>query len=234
MKAKRGWPGSPAGFIEVVPRPFDREIIADLQTMETGMATIFPRPFAIGQCPVTNEQFLRFIQATKYVPGDEDSLSCQMFLAHWEGGAMPPADILTHPVTFVSYDDALACALWIGGRLPRYEEWLYAAHSGRNTRFPWGDVFSPAVCNVREGGVGGTTPVGQYSPDGDSAMGCVDMVGNVWEWTSEAVGEECDLLVAMGPGWDHPSFQSEIVRDRSYRNHSVGFRVTRGACPPYE
>ena len=54
--------------------------------------------------------------------------------------------------------------------------------------YPWGDDFDAARCNSAEGGVGGTTPVGQYSTEGDSPYGLADMAGNVWEWTSTLFG----------------------------------------------
>ena len=69
--------------------------------------------------------------------------------------------------------------------------------------------------------------VGRFSPQGDSPSGCCDMIGNVWEWTSTPYGDDGDIFLAMGTGWDHYSFQTEIPLDTSYRNHSVGFRVVR-------
>ncbi|UCG12637.1 MAG: SUMF1/EgtB/PvdO family nonheme iron enzyme [Deltaproteobacteria bacterium] len=140
---------------------------------------------------------------------------------------MPPTHQGNHPVTFVSYDDALACAEFMQGRLPTYHEWLYAAYGGTNHRFPWGDSFPADRCNVRESGVGGTTPAGLYSPHGDSPLGCTDMVGNVWEWTSTPIDEQEEMFLAMGTGWDHYSIQPEVPLDRACRHHSVGFRVVR-------
>jgi formylglycine-generating enzyme required for sulfatase activity len=55
---------------------------------------------------------------------------------------------------------------------------------GRKRRYPWGDEFDKTRCNTSESGIGSTTPVGKYSPRGDSPYGCADMAGNVWEWTS--------------------------------------------------
>jgi formylglycine-generating enzyme required for sulfatase activity len=50
--------------------------------------------------------------------------------------------------------------------------------------YPWGDEPDPSLCNTREARLGETTPVGMFSPAGDSPYGCADMVGNVWEWTN--------------------------------------------------
>ncbi len=62
-------------------------------------------------------------------------------------------------------------------------EWERAARGTDGREYPWGDYWQEGRCNSWEAGVRGTTPVGQYSPDGDSPDGCADMAGNVWEWT---------------------------------------------------
>jgi formylglycine-generating enzyme required for sulfatase activity len=51
-------------------------------------------------------------------------------------------------------------------------------------RYPWGDEFDKKKCNTSESGIGDATPVGKYSPAGDSPYGVADMAGNVWEWIS--------------------------------------------------
>jgi len=54
----------------------------------------------------------------------------------------------------------------------------------KKRKYPWGNEFDQTKCNTYESGIGATTPVGEYSPQGDSPYGCADMAGNVWEWTS--------------------------------------------------
>jgi len=99
-----------------------------------------------------------------------------------------------HPVVHVSYEDALAYARWSDKQLPTETEWEYAARAGQATAYAWGDEFTPrgkAMANTWHGqfpwhndqppGKDRTTPVGTYPPN---SWGLLDMIGNVWEWTS--------------------------------------------------
>jgi formylglycine-generating enzyme required for sulfatase activity len=84
------------------------------------------------------------------------------------------------------------------GRWPRFVKRLIRRKGGgqemegqedkvierRKQVYPWGNEFDPSQCNTGEARLDHTTPVGIYSPEGDSPYGCADMVGNVWEWTS--------------------------------------------------
>jgi formylglycine-generating enzyme required for sulfatase activity len=67
--------------------------------------------------------------------------------------------------------------------LPNEVEWEKAARGEYGNFWPWGNIFKPQHCNSNEGGKNDTTPVGSYSPAGDSPFGLADMAGNVWEWT---------------------------------------------------
>ena len=130
--------------------------------------------FYVDKYPVTNAEYAKFVEATGHPPPPD-----------WEekGGTYPP-DMANHPVVFVNWFDAQDYAAWAGKRLLTETEWEKAARGTDGRVYPWGDWFDKVMCNASEAGVGGTTPVGKYSPFGDSPYRVCDMAGNVWEWTA--------------------------------------------------
>jgi formylglycine-generating enzyme required for sulfatase activity/DNA-binding XRE family transcriptional regulator len=128
--------------------------------------------FYIDVHPVTNADYSRFVADT----GHERP-------QHWpeEDGAFPVV-AADHPVVYVTWKDAAAYADWAGKELPSSQQWEKTARGTRGAVYPWGDQPTPAKCNVRENGVGGTTAVDCYQ-SGGSPYGVYDMCGNVWEWS---------------------------------------------------
>jgi len=119
--------------------------------------------------------------------------------ANWRHPYGPDSDLHgldDHPVVHIAYEDAEAYAKWAGKRLPTEAEWEFAARGGLvGAEYAWGDELAPQgrrLANYWEGafpyerrnddGFARTSPVGFYPPNG---YGLFDMIGNVWEWTSD-------------------------------------------------
>jgi formylglycine-generating enzyme required for sulfatase activity len=138
-----------------------------------------PYDYWMARFPITNEQYNSFVQS--------------------RGGSHPVSDWKSkrdHPVVEVTWHDAMTYCRWLYTflkgelptglvlRLPTEAEWEKAARGTDGRIYPWGNTFDRNKCNTDEGAKGDTTtPVGAYSPGGDSPFGCADMSGNVWEWT---------------------------------------------------
>lgn len=123
-----------------------------------------------------------------YVPG-----------ADWRHPRGPQSSIEgmgNHPVVHIAFEDAEAYATWAGKALPTEAEWEFAARGGlEGAEFPWGNELTPGGRhmantwqgefpwqNLEEDGHRWTAPVGSYPANG---YGLYDMVGNVWEWTTD-------------------------------------------------
>jgi serine/threonine-protein kinase len=134
--------------------------------------------YYIARAPVTNAQYLVFVQRAGHEPPDR-----------WRQGK-PLKGSENYPVTNISWRDAVAYCEWLAKvtgehyHLPSEAEWEKAARGLDGQIYPWGDGWDAGRCNGFEAGVHTKTPVGAYSPEGDSPYDCVDMAGNVWEWTS--------------------------------------------------
>lgn len=172
---------------------------------------------------VTVARFAEFVEATGYVTEAEKFGCAAVFMgllndrelaannvagtpwwgrvdgAIWkapEGPGSSIEDRMDHPVTQVSWNDAMAFAYWVGGRLPTEAEWEHAARGGnRRRRYPWGDeepTDAKVFCNIWQGrfphqntladGFFGTAPARSFTPTED---GFYNLAGNIWEWTSD-------------------------------------------------
>jgi formylglycine-generating enzyme required for sulfatase activity len=145
---------------------------------------IYLSEYWIAKHPVTNAQYAAFTHATGRRPPD-----------HWPAGKSPPGQE-NHPVVNVSLRDANAYCRWLAEltgksyRLPTEAQWEKAARGAEGWLYPWGNRWDHKRCNTREADQRGTTPVGLYSPAGDSPYGCADMAGNVLEWVSDWYKED--------------------------------------------
>jgi formylglycine-generating enzyme required for sulfatase activity len=182
--------------------------------------------YYLGLTPVTNAQYLAFVQATdRHPPRD------------WRKGR-PPRGKEHHPIVNVSWYDAVAYCRWLAGvtgrpyRLPTEAEWEKGARGSDGRIYPWGDRWDPARCNSKEGGVENTTPAGAY-PQGASPYGLLDMAGNVWEWTSSLYR---DYPYRADDGREDPdSADSRVLRGGSWLNlyDSTRCAYRRSYTPAY-
>jgi len=161
--------------------------------------------YCIGRRPVTNADYQRFIEDNPDCPVPYSPMRfAQRY--NWDRQARTfPRGLEDHPVVLVTWQDARAYCRWLSEvtgyrcRLPSEAEWEKAATAlpslgssslrselqAKNRVYPWGDEFDEERCNVDAHAALRleSSPVGQYSPTGDSPYGLVDMAGNVWEWT---------------------------------------------------
>lgn len=128
--------------------------------------------FLMDQYEVTNSQYAEFCKATG------NALPQFWGMAGFRCGP----DYPDHPVTGVSFIDAMNYARWAGKRLPTEAEWEYAARGGLIARsFPLGDSADSTTINFGKK-YNGTLKIGSFAPNG---FGLYDITGNVWEWTSD-------------------------------------------------
>lgn len=204
--------------------------------IEQPCTQVMGKAFEIGKNPVTNLEYFSFVWKTGYrVPKG------------WVGFKFTEGMELL-PVVNVSKIDAEAYCAWLKEmtgkdyRLPTEGEWERAASGTDGRIYPWGDEFDPWRCNTKDSGKGGPTPIGSYSPAGDSPVGAVDMAGNVYEWTSDVMlpypyGElpptpPKDIrYVVRGGAWYYSHrlarCQSREGQQAGHVSAAVGFRVAR-------
>jgi formylglycine-generating enzyme required for sulfatase activity len=202
---------------------------------EKPQRTIDLPDYWIGRTPVTNAQYKRFLDANPRhrVPYAEESWAKpynwdQTRRAYPEGKA-------EHPVVLVSWDDAQAFCDWARLQLPSEQAWEKAARGTDGRVWPWGDEPPTADhCNFNNN-VGGTTPVDRYSPRGDSPYGCVDMAGNVLEWTASWY-REGETRAVRGGSWLSSTQSSRAAYRLDYnpddRDYLIGFRVAEHLSDP--
>lgn len=139
--------------------------------------------YYMARFPVTVRQYKDFLDATdrwQYLERRE----------HWKNWE----EKKNHPVVLVAWDEAMSYCQWLNShkqerlpagliiRLPTETEWEKAARGTDGREWAWGNDFDLNKCNFKGNNIGTTTPVGNYSPHGDSLYGCSDMIGNVKEW----------------------------------------------------
>jgi ergothioneine biosynthesis protein EgtB len=179
------------------------------------------QPFRIARAPVTNSEFAAFVEEGGYRQrrfwSDEgwrwrESADAQapVYWRHTDDGGWAVRRFARieplapyQPVMHVNWYEADAWCRWAGRRLPTEAEWEAAAAGpdAAKTKFPWGDdPATPARANL-DGFALEAIDVAACAA-GDSAWGCRQMIGNVWEWTAS-------------PFAPFPGFSADIYQDYS-------------------
>jgi iron(II)-dependent oxidoreductase len=192
------------------------------------------REYLIGRTPITNATYLTFVEGGGYERrewwSDEGWAWKEDYDITRPGGWTPdhraewcltglqPLDP-DRPVVHISWFEADAFARAHDGRLPTEAEWEKAAtwdqEQGRALTNPWGDGRAVPGVHVNVDQLpGGPAGVGSF-PAGASPYGCLDMIGNVWEWTSSEFG-------------GYPGFSAYPYREYSEVFFGSGYRVLRG------
>lgn len=245
------------------PRAYDNE---------RSRHTVELAAFAIDRAPVTNAAHLAFVAdggyerpelwnergwAWRQEAGLEAPAGWERHPGGWSvlrfGRHLALDELLHEPVQHVCWFEADAHARWAGRRLPTEQEWEVAASwdpaTGRSRRWPWGDDEpTPARANLGQRH-DGPAAVGAH-PTGASALGCHQLVGDVWEWTSSGfhpwpgfeafpyreyseVFWDGDYRVLRGGSWaTHPAAIRTTFRNWDHpirRQIFSGFRTARDA-----
>jgi len=200
---------APAHWAEVEGFWMDRAPVTNAQFLKfvkaTGYLTQAERPVDPADYPEAPPERLRpasivFIPPDGPVPlGDTHQWWQYMFGANWRHPEGPDSSIKgrdKHPVVHITHADAEAYATWAGRQLPSEREWERAGWGGmQGCEFAWGTELHPGgrpMANTWQGsfpyhnsrldGYERTSPVGSFPAN---SYGLVDMIGNVWEWTSD-------------------------------------------------
>jgi formylglycine-generating enzyme required for sulfatase activity len=171
--------------------------------------------FAIDIHPVTNEQFVRFLQA---MGGEKDKNNNDIIrlrdsrIKRSAGKLVIESGYAKHPVVGVSWYGAMAYARWVGKRLPTEAEWEAAATGGRdNFLYPTGSEIERSQANFFSSD---TTPVMSYPPNG---FGLYDMAGNVYDWCQD--------------WYAYNYYDTSVLEPMNPQGPPQGvYRVLRGGC----
>jgi len=171
---------------------------------DAGERVVALRGVLIGRWPVASAHMRRFVEAT----GRPVGVALRRRLA--------AEQLADHPVTEVTFADAVAFCGWASHelgrpvRLPTGDQWEAAARSPDGRIWPWGDVFEADRCNCVEAAWGWTVPVRAH-PAGAASGGAEQLAGNVWEWVGDATDDD---------GW-------RMLRGGSYLDTEWGVRSAR-------
>ena len=198
--------------------------------------------FSIDQFPITNQQYLEFLTAGGYENPDfwsregwdwksKNNISHPGFWRNHTGvwyfaGMFEEVPLAMDCPVYVSHAEASAYARWAGKSLPTEAQWHRAAYGtpeGNERPYPWGTEAPSQTRGNFDFQRWDPTPVGAF-PEGQSAFGVMDLLGNGWEWTS--------TLFSPFPGFEPFSFYRGYSADFFDNKHFVmkGGSARTAAC----
>ena len=239
---------------------------------ELGVVTADIEHCYLGRHPVTNAEYAIYIEQTGarfpyhwWAEGRKDDFNSRERIlevaklppAHdkkvkyweWHWKALPwaiPPEKHNHPVTNVSWSDALAYATWAGMRLPTEAEWTLAATGGKAKTYllgeAWDEKWLVALGLERAADRRGTKPVGSCTAAASGPYGHDDLVGEVWEWMGDLAGywprathkdfeREFEKLKELGGAADlYPGFKHDhqILKGGSYLSATAPVQMRLG------
>jgi formylglycine-generating enzyme required for sulfatase activity len=216
-----GWLGDIRNLEAFVPKEAGKYNLEELGEVDI-------KPFEIGQYPVTNDWYARFIKEDGYKNEAYWSDEGKKWLK--KKGQKQPGFWDYHkwkcpnsPVIGVCWYEADAFCRWLTlrnsdghiYRLPTEQEWQAAAAGKEARKYPWGNDWDKNRCNNRETGIGKTSPVGIFKK-GRTPEGAYDLSGNVWEWTSSDYVKKLNKADFKLNGKEYP-----ILRGGSWLSYTV-------------
>jgi gamma-glutamyl hercynylcysteine S-oxide synthase len=229
------WPGDvevPGGEFLIGATPEDGFVFDN----EKWAHPVTVAPFRIARAPVTDAEFSAFVEDGGYrrrelwsaegwhwrdAVGAETPVYWKRDGDRWRARAYDRwSAIAPHaPVIHVNWHEAQAYCRWAGRRLPTEAEWEFAAAAGpapRKRRYPWGEAAPDASRANLFGVANHRIDVGALA-SGDSAWGCRQMFGNVWEWTADRFRP-------------YPGFVRDPYKEYSEPWFEDDHRILRGGC----
>ena len=241
--------GAHTGFVAIPGGKFKLGSAPDADFMfdnEKYAHQIQVQPFEIAKAAVSNQQFSEFVAAGGY---QLDQHWCNQGLiwkmsnqtdhpGYWiaDGAgqwlmrrfdqtiALPEHE----PVSHINWYEANAYCRWAGLRLPTELEWEVAALGEKSSdggfsttkrRYPWGNTIQPDFANL-DGRALGCVDVAAYN-EGDSAFGCRQMLGNVWEWTSDTFQPFSEFSADAYEDYSVPLFgTTKVLRGGAWTSRS--------------